>query len=350
MLELAAPVLERLRRGEPVVVATVVGVHGSAPRPVGAAMLVDASGAVVGSVSGGCVEAAVHQAACEMLATVTGPGAGRAPEQGAGQVCGFGYDDELAWTVGLSCGGQVDVALTPLGVTGPVDPGVVRAFELAAAGEAAAVDVVVRGPGAGTVRSAHATDVPTPGDAVRVAVEAAPRCVVVGAADVAGAVSELAAFAGFRVTVVDARATFATPARFPAASEIVVRWPHDHLRAEQDAGRLDARTVVVVLTHDARFDVPAIEAALRSDAGFVGALGARATCARRRDALLRAGLTAAELDRLHAPLGLDLGGRSPQETAVSVLAEVVAWQHGRSGEPLRETSGALHGAVPEAAR
>ena len=170
-----------------------------------------------------------------------------------------------------------------------------------------------------------------------------PRMVVFGAIDFAGAVAEIGAFLGYDVTVCDARRVFATPARFPAADRVVVEWPHRYLAAELAAGRTDARTVLVVLTHDPKFDVPVLDLALRrDDFAYVGAMGSRRTHADRRERLVEAGLGEAELARLASPIGLDIGASTPQEVAVSIAAEIVATRHGKLGEPLTHTSGPIH--------
>jgi xanthine dehydrogenase accessory factor len=175
----------------------------------------------------------------------------------------------------------------------------------------------------------------------------APRMLVFGAVDFAAAVARIGSFLGYRVTVCDARPTFATAARFPEAHEVIVRWPHDYLAAEAAAGRIDERTVVAVLTHDPKFDVPLLVTALKLPAlGYIGALGSRQTHRDRLARLREAGLGDAELSRLRSPVGLDLGGRSPQETAVSIAAEIIAAAHGGSGLPLRGTDGPVHATRP----
>jgi xanthine dehydrogenase accessory factor len=176
-----------------------------------------------------------------------------------------------------------------------------------------------------------------------------PRMVVFGAIDFAAAVARVGSFLGYRVTVCDARPVFATAARFPAADEVVVDWPHRYLRAEADAGRLDARTVVAVLTHDPKFDVPVLEVALRLDLAYVGAMGSRRTHDDRLARLREAGLTDAELARLSSPIGLDLGARTPEETAVSIAAEIIALRWGGRGERLSGMAGAIHHAGSAAA-
>jgi xanthine dehydrogenase accessory factor len=169
-----------------------------------------------------------------------------------------------------------------------------------------------------------------------------PRMLVFGAIDFAAAVAQQGSFLGYRVTVCDARGVFATPARFPNADEVVVEWPHRYLAAQAEAGALDPRTVICVLTHDPKFDVPLLEVALRLDVGYVGAMGSRRTHDDRLSRLREVGLTDAELNRLASPIGLDLGARTPEETAVSVAAEIIARQWGGGGRPLSETGGRIH--------
>jgi xanthine dehydrogenase accessory factor len=172
--------------------------------------------------------------------------------------------------------------------------------------------------------------------------EPPPRLLVFGAIDFASAMARLGSFLGYRVTVCDARPVFATRSRFPEADEVVVDWPHRYLAAEAEAGRVDARTVVAVLTHDPKFDVPVLKVALRLDLGYVGAMGSRRTHDDRLDRLREAGLTESELATLSSPIGLDLGARTPEETAVSIAAEIISLHWGGQGERLATTSGAIH--------
>ena len=188
------------------------------------------------------------------------------------------------------------------------------------------------------------------GEGLRVFVAAyapPPRMIVFGAIDFAAAVAEVGSFLGYAVTVCDARPVFATASRFPAAGEVVVKWPHRYLAEEADAGRLDARTVVCVLTHDPKFDVPVLEVALRLPAlAYVGAMGSRTTHEDRLARLREAGLTDTELARLSSPIGLDLGARTPQETAVSIAAEIIALRWGGGGERLGGLAGPIHHGLP----
>jgi xanthine dehydrogenase accessory factor len=273
--------------GRPYALATVVGVTGSAPREPGPVMAVDADGTAAGSVSGGCVEGEVYELCREVLRT------GRPLRRR------FDSDPADPFAPALTCGGTIELAIRR------VDP---------------ATDTTVL----------HALDA---------ARDDRARLLVFGAVEFAAPLATAGKFLGYRVTVCDARAVFATPERFPDADEVVVEWPHRYLAA---ATGLDRRTAVCVLTHDAKFDVPALVGALRSPAEYVGALGSRRTCADRVRRLREAGLGDAELARLRSPIGLDLGGVTPAEVALSICAEIVAQTRGGSGLPLRDTVGPLH--------
>lgn len=358
MFEIASALLDRLDAGHRVAVATVTKVEGSAPRDLGTSMAVDDSGAIVGSISGGCVEGAVVEIAERVLAT------------GAAERARFGISDETAFSVGLSCGGDIEVLVRPL-----TDPGTRGRLVSARAGRPAGVATVVEGPASLVGRDADSlTDddleragldgitadrllataearlrtgftgrvpVQCEGAAVELFCEsrlAPPRMLVYGAVDFGRALSDAAALLGYRVVVCDVREAFARPERFPAAAEVAAEWPDEHLSTVQ----LDERDAIVVLTHDAGFEVPLLLRALRSPAAYVGAMGSRRTHDRRISALREAGATAGELARLHSPIGLDLGAATPEETAVSILAEVLAERTGASGAPLRSTAGAIH--------
>ncbi|MFJ8153822.1 XdhC family protein [Streptomyces sp. NPDC094468] len=352
--------------GLPFGLATVVAVSRSAPRGPGAAMAVGPDGEVVGSVSGGCVEGAVYELAQEVVAS------------GEARLRTFGYSDADAFAVGLTCGGEITVLVRP--VTARSDPAFGAVAASVAAGEPVTVATVVDGPAArgavlavwqdraaGTL-GATGLDVAVTADArgelalgvsvsrhygphgerredaVTVFLQSfapPPRMLVFGAIDYAAAVARIGDFLGYRVTVCDARPVFATAKRFPAAVEVVVDWPHRYLRSTAT----DDRTVICVLTHDPKFDVPLLEEALRRPAAYVGAMGSRRTHDERRARLEEAGLTEAELSRLRSPLGLDLGARTPEEVAVSVAAEIVALRWGGSGAPLTTTRGPIHAAA-----
>ncbi|MBL7497061.1 XdhC family protein [Frankia nepalensis] len=454
MRELTGQLRGWRQAGTPFALATVVGVQGSAPRQPGAVMAVDAAGEALGSVSGGCVEGAVYEVATEVIAT------------GAPVLTTYGISDDDAFSVGLTCGGVIDVMVTPTseamfetldaiaadvpvalatvltgpgggvaatgrqlavwadrvvgglgspgldhavvddargmlaaGRTGvryygpagersPVDaaatapatapagapagdtaagttgerpvagePLVAVAGEGPVAGEASVAgenSVAGEGPVAGGPPAAgpaavgiRADAAGLPADAVTVFVQSfapPPRMLVFGAVDYAAALVSMGRFLGYRVTVCDARPVFATARRFPDAHEVVCEWPSRYL----ERVRVDERTVICVLTHDPKFDVPVLRVALRSPAGYVGAMGSRRTHEDRLRRLREAGLTEDALARLRSPIGLDIGGRTPEETAVSIAAEIIQMNWGGSGAPLGHTSGRIHGpaAVP----
>ncbi|MYT72954.1 XshC-Cox1 family protein [Streptomyces sp. SID8367] len=346
--------------------ATVVRTVGSAPHPVGTSMLVTADGRVVGSVSGGCVEATVCAVAEEVLA-----GAGPARE-----TYGVSADDPFA--VGLTCGGTIEVAVrevtadsplgrvaadvaarVPVALVTPLD-GDGAGLAVGAAGASgslgdprldraardAATGLLARGE-SGIVRIGEAAPGPDCAPERELFVRsfgAPPRLLVFGAVDFARPLVRIGALLGYRATVCDARPAFATPARFPEAAEVVVDRPDRWLRAHEDL--VDASTAICVLTHDTRFDVPVLEIALRGPAGYIGAMGSRRTHEDRLARLRAAGLDAAALARLRSPIGLDLGGRGPEETAVSIAAEIVAARRGGSGRPLGELAGPVHAPHP----
>lgn len=368
MLDIADELTRWAEEGRRFAVATVVAVGGSAPRGPGAALAVDGEGTVIGSVSGGCVEGAVYELCVQAL------------EDGGTVVERFGYSDEDAFAVGLTCGGVIDVMVTPVGVRAPGRKVFRSALSAAASGAPIALARVVRGPAgllgrALAVRSDGSYEGSFEGlpeldltaaaearallDAGRTAalelaedgtrcpggltllVESRvppPRMIVFGAIDFAGALVRAGKFLGYHVTVCDARPVFATRARFPEADDLVVDWPHRYLRRTGT----DGRTVLCVLTHDARFDVPLLEQALRMPVAFVGAMGSRRTHADRDRKLREAGLGEAELARLRSPIGLDLGARTPEETAVSIAAEIVAARRGGTGVPLTGSATPIH--------
>ncbi|MFD5338471.1 XdhC family protein [Streptomyces hawaiiensis] len=368
MLDIAEELNRWAEQGRDFAVATVVAVGGSAPRQPGAALAVDADGTVIGSVSGGCVEGAVYDL-CE-----------QALRDGETVLERFGYSDEDAFAVGLTCGGVIDILVTPVRAADPVRPVVASALTAAARGEAAAVARIVSGPRELTGRAllvrpdgsheggfgAHpeldrtvAAEAGAFLDAGRtgtleigeqgsrcgapltVLVESsvpAPRMIVFGAIDFASALVRVGKFLGYHVTVCDARPVFATRARFPEADEIVVDWPHRYLERTD----VDARTVLCVLTHDAKFDVPLLKLALRLPVAYVGAMGSRRTHLDRNARLREVGLTDLELSRLHSPIGLDLGARTPEETALSIASEIVAGRRGGSGVSLTGAHTPIH--------
>lgn len=377
--------------GETIGVGTVVATFQSAPRPPGASMLVGPDGEAVGSVSGGCVEGAVYELAGEVV------GSGEPVLQR------YGISDDDAFAVGLTCGGILDVYVEK--VSKETFPELTEVAADIEAGRPVALATVVEhpdptwlgrrivvrpdgivpakkhpesaDPGAkrpglsvsGTLGSARADDAVADdalgllahgrnatlgygpdgerrGEGMRVFVWAfapPPRMLVFGAIDFAAAVARVGAFLGYHVTVCDARPVFATNSRFPEADEVVVDWPHRYLRAEADAGRVDPRTVLCVLTHDPKFDVPLLEVALRlPEVAYIGAMGSRRTHEDRLDRLREAGVTEDEIARLSSPIGLDLGARTPEETAVSIAAEIIALQWGGTGDRLGGREGRIH--------
>jgi len=342
--------------------ATVVGTFSSAPRPPGAAMAVHGQ-EVVGSVSGGCVEGAVFELATEVAQT-------RAPV-----LQRYGVSDDDAFSVGLTCGGIIDILVEP--VSRDTFPELGQVAESIEKHEPVAVATVISGPGQvgarrviwpdrasgslGPRRLDDAVDDDARGmlaqgltgirhyggegerrlDDLAVFVHSfapPPRMLVFGAIDFAAAVARIGKFLGYHVTVCDARPVFATAKRFPEADEVVVSWPHDYLSSVE----VDERTAICVLTHDPKFDVPLLEVALRTPAGYVGAMGSRRTHDDRMARLREAGMTEDELARLRSPIGLDLGARTPEETAVSIAAELIQIRWGGSGKPLSTTRGRIH--------
>jgi xanthine dehydrogenase accessory factor len=377
------------RAGETVGVGTVVATFQSAPRPAGASMLVGPDGTAVGSVSGGCVEGAVYELAQSVVA------------DGTPVLERYGVSDDDAFAVGLTCGGILDVyvervdssTFPELGeiaeeivagrpvalatviehpdparlgrrvIVRPdevvrdetvVEPASARPFRHGLSGSLGSTraDAAVHDDALGLLAAGHnatltyGPDGERRGEGMRVFVWAfapKPRMLVFGAIDFAAAVARVGSFLGYHVTVCDARPVFATASRFPEADEVVVDWPHRFLAAEVEAGRVDRRTVITVLTHDPKFDVPLLEVALRlPEVAYVGAMGSRRTHDDRMARLVEAGLTEAELARLSSPIGLDLGARTPEETAISIAAEIIAGRWGGSGERLGGTAGRIH--------
>lgn len=349
---------------------TVVRTFRSAPRPPGAALVVAPDGAVTGSVSGGCVEGAVYELATEAART------------GTARLERYGVSDDDAFAVGLTCGGVIDVfvesvsresfpelgavaddiaggrAVATATVIAHPDPArigrrlVIRPDGTAGSLGSARADAAVADDGRGLLalgRSEvleYGPDGQRLGDGMEVFVSSyapPPRMLVFGAIDFAAALARQGSFLGYRVTVCDARPLFATPARFPTADDVVVDWPHRYLAAQAAAGAVDRHTVICVLTHDPKFDVPVLEVALRlPQVGYVGAMGSRRTHDDRMTRLKAAGLTDAELSRLSSPIGLDLGARTPEETAVSIAADIIARRWGGGGRPLAQIVGRIH--------
>ena len=365
MRDILDPITKWWEANEPFGLATVVQTFSSAPREPGAAMAVSASGEVVGSVSGGCVEGAVYELATEVRAT------------GQPVLRRYGISDDDAFAVGLTCGGIIDIFVEPASRE--------RFAEFREIGDAVrqgtpvAIATVIEGPGDIGARRViwegeHATGTLGAGDRLDQAVDddargmlaqgltgvrrygpdgerrrdelavfvqsfaPAPRMLVFGAIDFAAAVARAGKFLGYRVTVCDARPVFATASRFPDADEVITDWPHRYLAGVST----DERTVICVLTHDPKFDVPLLEVALRQPAAYIGAMGSRRTHEDRIARLRDAGLTEVELARLRSPIGLDLGARTPEETAIAIAAELIQLRWGGSGRPLTATTGRIH--------
>ncbi|MEW2548499.1 XdhC family protein [Streptomyces sp. NPDC047002] len=343
----------------PFALATVVGTWKSAPRRPGASMAVSAEGDVVGSVSGGCVEGAVYELAKEVI------------ETGTPALTTYGISDDDAFEVGLTCGGIIDIFVRPAGGTHhPHLPQVLDAVRASRPVAVASVisgepprerDLVVTPDGmAGTLGEGRLdTAVAERARGLLARGESAvvrmgphgeqldedvsvfvhsfappPRLLVFGAIDFAGAVARIGKFLGYHVTVCDARPVFATHKRFPDADELVVSWPHTYL----ESTTVDESTVICVLTHDPKFDVPLLELALRTPACYIGAMGSRRTHEDRLARLREAGVDESALRRLASPIGLDLGARTPEETAVAIMAEIIALQWGGTGRRLTETT------------
>ncbi len=345
------------RDAERVALATVVRVRGSAPRPPGARLWVSGSGKIAGSVSGGCVESDVVGRAREVI------------ESGQPVMVTYGIADDVGFQVGLSCGGSIDVLVEPFSGEGPwqtiraalggrcpaalavglTPPALLgRMLAVSTDGTEGSIDTQLDGPVAVEARSLLAqggtrlVSVPLEGAEATIFVEAFPpelRLIIIGATHTAIALSRMARQVGFRVTVIDARSAFATPERFPDVDELIRGWPDEALGQAE----LDGYTFVVILTHDPKFDIPALARALRSEARYVGIIGSRGTHERRRQRLLADGFAAAELDRIRAPVGLDIGAETPEEIALAILAEMVAVRSGRDGRALTGRQAPIHG-------
>jgi len=352
--------VDRWRRdGRSVVVATVVQVVRSAPRGPGAAMAVNELGEVAGSVSGGCVEGALVEEAERVLA------------DGKPRLVSYGISDEQGISVGLTCGGTIHLFLQPLFAEFPALAEALRRDD------PIALCVEIEGPDAGATmlvsRDGEAQGVLGNPDLAHRVLEDARSCIargttvvreyglrgeplesgvrafidafvprpdlyIFGAVDFSRALVTLGKYLGYRVSVVDARRTFATRQRFPDADEVVAAWPDEFLAK----ARVDERTAICVLTHDPKFDVPVLKLALRTRAGYIGAMGSRGTHERRMAALRAEGVTEAELERVRAPIGLDIGSTTPEETAVAIAAEIIALRTGHPGGFLHGGAGPIH--------
>jgi xanthine dehydrogenase accessory factor len=330
--------LDRWReRGDRVAMARVVATRRSAPRPIGSKLIVSETGELAGSVSGGCVESEVVEAAREVLSG------------GEGRLLTFGITDDMALNVGLPCGGEIDVWIDE------PDPELLEQLANVARDERRAVFFVDLDDGTerlapegdndvadDLIRAGHSKIVDLHGRRVFADVFGPPpRLFVYGAIDTADALCAAARAIGWRTIVGDARARFATRERLPNADEIIVAWPEEALAQVAP----DHTTAIVVLTHDDKFDLPFLTGALASDAYYVGAIGSRRNQERRRERLLEAGVDEEQLDRISGPAGLDIGAHTPAETAVSMLAEIMAVRAGRDGGRLKEASGRIHAEI-----
>src|SRR6059058_547160 len=311
-----------LERGDPVAVATVISTWGSAPRPAGSRMAISQSGQIAGSVSGGCLEGEVFEQAQAIL------------KGKPASLFHYGVSDDLAWTVGLSCGGEVDVLIEPLT---DVHRNLIGALE-AERPVVLETDVGAT-PGARqllTLADAGAPELLEEENPVRrdgVFLEPFPRppeLFIFGGSHVAIPLTRLADALGFRVSVVDARAEFADRERFPQARQVIHAWPDEVLKDLP----MDGSTYVVILTHDPKFDDPTITAALRENPRYIGAIGSKKTHRERVARLVAAGVNPSEIERVHAPIGLDLGAQTAEETALAILAQMVAVRHGKQGGPM----------------
>lgn len=372
--------------GQRCAVATIVAAEGSVPRPLGTSMLVSEHGDVLGSLSGGCVEGAVVEAALEAM------------RDGGSRLESFGYSAEDAFAVGLTCGGELEVHIQPTGAAGldvtllntatggwPFSMALIRRLDAAggavvvpdparfsASGSpelstllggnaaviraaAAQLEPLLRGGRTGLVRLAPAEGcgaVPEP-EPITLLVESrlpAARMLIFGANDFGAALLPAGKLLGYDVTLCDARPAFSSQGRFLAADQLVTDWPHRYLAAEAASGRIDSRTVVCVLTHDPKFDIPLLEAALGLGLAYVGAMGSRRSHRQRIDALLAKGTAAEPLERLHSPIGLDLGSVTPAEVAVSITAEILASRARRPASAwasLKDGTGPIHHSTPE---
>jgi xanthine dehydrogenase accessory factor len=316
MREVLNELTEWSKEGEDIALATVVETWGSSPRPLGSKMVVTRSGKMAGSVSNGCIEGAVFEEAQKVLKS-------REPK-----VAAFGVADEVAFEVGLACGGHIEVFVQPLG------PAHRRLLALLQRNEPATLLTnlvsgeaeLIEGSPAGSElarREGYVFTEPFRRPA---------HLVIVGAIHIAIPLHRLAKLMGYRVTIVDARAKFATKERFPEADELIVSWPDEAMARLS----IDNSTYVVILTHDPKFDLPALRSVLTKDAGYIGAIGSRKTNSNRFDALRAEGFTEEQLSRVHGPIGLDLGGRGAEETALGILAEITATRFGGTSVPMRD--------------
>ncbi len=359
----AATVIDWLREGRRVAAGLLASVDGSAPLDVGASVYIDEGGSVEGSITGGCVESAVAQEALEIIES-----------GGAPKLITYGISDELAGTVGLMCGGIVhvfvhelrgdarDVTIAALEAVLEERPAAVATLldgeqagnklyvdgehHVGSLGGPSLLEKNVEGEARGLIQQGRTTirtfgeDGASLGTGLRVHVTAyaeRPRMMIFGAIDFASALAPLAKNVGYRVTIADPRKAFLSSARFTSNSDAIEAWPEQAL----EGMTLGPRDAVLVFTHDPKLDVPALTAAFATGAGYIGALGSRKTTADREVRLREAGATEADIARVYAPCGLDIGASTVEETAIAVLAEIVASRAGRSGVPLREAEGSI---------
>ena len=301
--------------GDRVALATVVETWGSSPRPLGSKMVVSSSGKMAGSVSNGCIEGAVFEEAQKVLAA------------GKGRVVPYGVADDVAFEVGLACGGHVEVMIQP------VTPEHLKLIELIESERPAELRTNLQTGEVQLLERSPDLDAPArDGDWFVEPHRRAPHLVIIGAIHIAIPLHRMAKLLGYRVTVIDARAKFATKERFPEADELLVSWPDEAL-----AGiTLDRSTYVVILTHDPKFDLPALRSVVGKDVRYLGAIGSRKTNQNRFDELRREGFNEEQLDQVHGPIGLDLGGRGAEETALAILAEMTAVKYHATGRTLKE--------------
>jgi xanthine dehydrogenase accessory factor len=363
MKEILADIERWRAHGKDVVVARVVGVEGSGPRDPGAALAVSSDGEVAGSVSGGCVEGAVVTEALDVLAT------------GTARTVTYGIADEDAFAVGLTCGGTIHILIEPLSwlpiyetlrdalrterpvslasvVGGPsLGTKMIVGEDLDPIGTLGDdhLDEVVARDALGQLESGltatrhYGAHGEARQDDLSVFIESfarPPRMIIFGAVDFTAALARTAKILGYHVTVCDARPTFTTPRRFPSADQVIVDWPDRYLaEVGPGLGPLDA---ICVLTHDHKFDVPAIAAALETRVGYIGAMGSRRTTEQREQRLVEAGVDPSDLGRVAAPIGLDIGARTPEETALSICAEIIARRTGHAAQTLGDREGPIH--------
>ena len=320
MREILSELREWTDAGEEIALATVVETWGSSPRPIGSKMAVTRSGKMAGSVSNGCIEGAVFEEGQKVL------------KAARGRIAAFGVADDVAFEVGLACGGHIEVYVEPFGETHR------KVLAMLEKNEPATLRTnLVSGELELVEGTATGSELPRrDGDWFVEPYRRAAHLVIVGAIHIAIPLHRLAKLMGYRVTVIDARAKFATHERFPEADELVVAWPDEAMSRI----RLDPSTYVVILTHDPKFDLPALRSVLGKDVGYIGAIGSRKTNQNRFDKLRAEGYTEQQLARVHGPIGLDLGSRGADETALGIIAEVTAERYGGSGAGMKQVKAA----------